>query len=400
MPIKVKYILTHVIQYIAPVLQRLAQCQEIDLQVVFGSDAGGRRYHDPGFDREIQWDPSLLTGYDYTVINPGSPVRRGFWGFRGKGLSRLLVRGDTDAVIVHGWSNHLSLTAALLALVRGIPVLCRTEGQPENKGRAPLRRLKPWTLYPLLRRLDGHLAIGSLNRQYCLNMGIRPERIFWAPYSVDTTLFQRDRVAPAARGQEEARIGLTAGSLRVVFVGKLIPAKRPADVIEAVAMMPSHARVEVMMIGEGELRPFLQRLAQARGVRAHFLGFRDQGELPLLYSLADVLVLPSSYEPWGLVVNEAMSMGLTAVVSEACGCGPDLVLEGRTGSVCPVGDRAAIAGELEKMAASPAHLAQLKQGAQERIKDFSIDRTLEGYLQAIRTVAAGGRPAASPRVDP
>ena len=69
------------------------------------------------------------------------------------------------------------------------------------------------------------------------------------------------------------------------------------------------------------------------------LGFRNQTELPGLYAAADVLVLPSDGdETWGLVVNEAFACGLPAVVSDAVGCGPDLVEEGATGAVFALDD--------------------------------------------------------------
>jgi glycosyltransferase involved in cell wall biosynthesis len=391
MPVKVKYVLTHVIQYVAPLLQRLAQCPEIDLQVVFDSDAGGRSYFDRGFSREVRWDRSLLEGYRYTVLHPGAPIRRGFWGARGRGLARQLARGETEVVIIHGWSNALNLTAAVIALARGIAVLCRSEMQGYNRGRPWLRWWKPLALHPFLRRVDGLLAIGSLNREAYLAAGVRPERIFWAPYSVEPTLFQPEKLAPAAAAQAQARLGLSPGSLRILFVGKLIRAKRPDDVIAAAALMPARSRCELIFVGDGELRPMLEQKAREAGVRAHFAGFSSQEELGAWYALGDVLVLPSSYEPWGLVVNEAMTMGLPAIVSEVAGCGPDLVLEGRTGYRCRVGDVAAISRALQTLADSPEHLRAMKDAARERVQAFSIDATLAGYLEAIRTVAARAR---------
>ena len=83
-----------------------------------------------------------------------------------------------------------------------------------------------------------------------------------------------------------------------------------------------------------------------------FAGFLNQGEIPAAYAACDALVLPSDYgETWGLVVNEAMACGVPAVVSDAVGCGPDLVEEGQTGMIFPLGDIPALARAIEAVLA-------------------------------------------------
>jgi glycosyltransferase involved in cell wall biosynthesis len=391
MKIKVKYVLSHPIQYIVPLIQRLAEEDTIDMHAVFATDAGAKDYFDPGFSREVRWDRPLLEGYRYSILKPGAKIGRKFMDIRGHGISAFLSKDDADMVITHGWSSYMAVTTMLTAFARKIPVLNRSEIQRFTRGRPLAGRLRPVLLYPLLRRMDGLMAIGTLNREFYLEAGVKPERIYWTPYSIDTRMFLETKITQEDRLREEEKIGLRPGSFRVIFCGKLIHDKRPYDIIEAVAQMPSRESVEAVFVGDGELMPMLKRLAEEKKVKAHFLGFRNQTELPLLYSLADVMALPSGHEPWGLVVNEAMTMGLPAIVSDVVGCGPDLAKNGESGYICPKGDVPAISEALEKMASSPDLLQRLKKGALERIKDFSMDRTIEGYLEAIHGVL-GRRP--------
>jgi len=386
-PIKVKYILSHPIQYFVPLIQRLALCEDIDLHVVYATDAGARDYFDHGFSRKIYWDRPLLDGYNYTILNPGRALGKGFFSVRGNGVRDFLKSEKTDIVIIHGWGTHLNASATLAAFANNIPILYRTEIQRYNKKTFFLNKIKPFILFPLLRRIDGLLAIGSLNRDYYIKAGVNPDGIFWTPYSIDTSMFLGENITEQDRLEEEKRIGLQSASFRVIFCGKLFEIKRPFDIIEAVSMMPSKEKVEVIFIGDGRLLPDLKKLALDRNVKAHFLGFRNQKELPMLYSLGDVLVLPSQHEPWGLVVNEAMTMGIPAIVSSATGCGPDLVINDKSGYICPVGDISSISRALERMASSKDLLQRLKQGALEKISGFSIDHTLEGYLRAIHSVS-------------
>lgn len=397
-PIRVKYVLSHPIQYFAPLLQLLAQSPELELQVIYAIDAGAEKYYDPGFDRSFRWDRPLLEGYQSHVLMPGKSFRPGLYllSLPADGISRWIRKDTTDLMIIHGWGTRFDLAAIFSAWRQHIPILCRAEIQPYLKLSALRRKLKPVVLNPLLRRFAGFLAIGTLNRQYYLEAGVQPERIFWAPYSIDTSMFQNRKFSERDRAEQITRLGLRSDSFKVIFCGKLTPIKRPGDVIEAVARMADREAVEVLLIGDGILLPQLKQLAQDRKVQAHFLGFQNQLELPPLYSLGDVLILPSEHEPWGLVVNEAMTLGLPAIVSTVVGSGPDLVLDDISGYRCPVGDTRAMARALDRMVHSPELHRRLRQGARERVARFSLDQTLAGYLSAIQGVCHRSLPQPDP----
>ena len=393
--IKVKYILTHPIQYFSPLFRRLAGYDHLDFEVIYASDAGAREYFDPGFSRSLTWDSNPLEGYRNKILCPGMEIKGGFRNVKTGGVGSLIEKKGTDVAIIHGWGNLFYAAATYQAIKKKIPVLYRTEinkfydpaaFRPITRIHKTARKLKPVMASILFKKIDGFLAIGSLNREYYLSVGVNPEKIFWTPYSIDDAKFRQARVGAEERAREEQKLGLGASSFRVLFCGKLIERKRPQDIIEAVAKMPSRDKVQVIFIGEGELRPGLASLAREKHVQALFPGFINQQSLPVYYSLGDVLVLPSGNEPWGLVVNEAMAMGLPAIVSSMVGCGPDLVCNDESGYICPVGDSSAMATTLEKMISSPALLDRLKQGARSKISGFSLDHTLQGYIQAITAV--------------
>lgn len=395
MPIKVRYFLTHPIQYFSPLLRRLAGYRGLELEVIYLSDSGARNYFDPGFSQELAWDVSPLEGYKYQILCPGKEIKAGFFSVPSGRVSSQIRKKTTDAAVIHGWGNFFYLAATLSALRKNIPVLYRTEinefyDQTIFRNLSALelglRKIKPALLALLFKRISGFLAIGSLNRKYYLNRGVPLSRIFPAPYSVDDSRFKAALVPPGERNSAEKKLGLNPGSFRVLFCGKLIRRKRPADIIEAVSRVSSKDRFEIIFIGDGELLPELRNLAREKAVTAHFPGFVNQQSLPLYYSLGHVLVLPSQNEPWGLVVNEAMAMGLPVMVSDMVGCGPDLVIEGRSGFIFPTGNAEVLAGFLERLHGSRELQEGLGQGAREIIADYSLDRTAEKYWEAIESV--------------
>jgi glycosyltransferase involved in cell wall biosynthesis len=163
-----------------------------------------------------------------------------------------------------------------------------------------------------------------------------------------------------------------------LFAGKLIEKKRPADLIAAAARVPG---VHALFVGDGPLREWCEAMAAELGVRATFTGFRNQSEMPSAYAAADVLILPSDrQETWGLVVNEAMASGLPAIVSEAAGCVPDLIIAGRTGYAYPPGDIDALAMALR---AIPDEGAAMGRAAALHVRDYSVERAASGVVEAM-----------------
>jgi len=140
MKIKVKYVLSHPIQYFAPLIQRLAEEDNIDLHAVFATDAGAKNYFDPGFSREVRWDRPLLEGYRYSILNPGSEAGPRFMDIRAGGISEFIKKADTDVVITHGWSSHLTIGTMLTAFARKIPVLNRSDCTEIRQEPAPDRQ--------------------------------------------------------------------------------------------------------------------------------------------------------------------------------------------------------------------------------------------------------------------
>jgi glycosyltransferase involved in cell wall biosynthesis len=134
-------------------------------------------------------------------------------------------------------------------------------------------------------------------------------------------------------------------------------------------------------------------------LRSHvtITGFINQREIPDWYAAADCLVLPSdSFETWGLVVNEGMAAGLPVIVSDAAGCAPDLVEDGANGFSFPLGNTAALANRLQRIAeAGVAGRARMGARSREIVANF----TLAGAADAIAaaTVAlVDGQDSASP----
>lgn len=124
---------------------------------------------------------------------------------------------------------------------------------------------------------------------------------------------------------------------KFLFVGSLSYWKAPRKVSDALARCVSINKSYsggVKFIGDGELRPTIEKFVKRHGLekRVQIVGFKPQNEIPMWMAQNDILILPSIYDGWGAVVNEALQAGMYVIVSDACGAS-DLIIDKRIGQV-------------------------------------------------------------------
>jgi glycosyltransferase involved in cell wall biosynthesis len=403
-PVRLAYLVTHPIQYQAPLLRLIANQPDIDLHVMFASDFSVRRFIDPGFGTAIAWDVPLLDGYRHEVLPAfGRPLAEtespSFWRPLSRGIARRLADGRFDALWVHGYNRASHWAAMLAAKRRGLAVLVRDEATRVSAARSWPKRVAKQAFFRALDRLtDGFLTIGSLNRDYYLAHGIAPAKLFAMPYAVDNAFFQAGIARAASeRAVLRARLGLAPDRPVILFAAKLIDRKRPLDLLAAyatVAREPALRAPYLLFAGDGALRPQLEATIARQGLGdARVLGFQSQTQLAALYDLADLLVLPSERESWGLVVNEAMNAGCAIIVNDRVGAGADLVHGGDNGFVYPCGDVAALAVSLRAVLRDPARCAAMGRRSRAIIERWSFAEDLAG-LRAALAAAVRARAAA------
>jgi glycosyltransferase involved in cell wall biosynthesis len=376
---------SHPIQYQVPLFRRLAS--SVELTVFFCHRHGLGPSFDPGFGRSIQYDVPLLEGYESRFL-PNLSMRPGPrpLGMINPTVVRLF--GEHDAVVINGYSTVTGLLALAAPKTRAA-VLFRGESNLLPRRSRATRVVKDVVLKRLFRRVDHFLAIGSLNRDYYVSFGVPSERISIAPYSVDNDYFaQRSQAAQADRAAARRRLGIPTEGPLFLYVAKLLPRKRPLDLIRAFIQASDAGMAQLALVGDGELMPEVQALRSGSSVRdqIHLLGFRNQSELPEIYGASDVLVLPSDLEPWGLVVNEAMACGAVPVVSDQVGAGPDLA---DPTFVFPAGDVPRLAEILRRIIRDPGLVEVARRDAARKIESWGIVQTSDAILAALSVLGGG-----------
>jgi len=395
--VRLAYLVSHPIQYQAPLLRRISQEPDIELTVFFASNFSAREYVDKGFGVDVKWDVPLLEGYRHEFLpsiwdkrrtGPTSQLNYGIFS-RLRGHNGL---PGFDVLWVHGYSTLNALQAMLAAKALGIPVLLRAESRLASKEQSIFKRATKRVFFNIIKRLiDSVLPIGTLNSAYWRHYLGEDVPQFLMPYAVDNHYFQsRSQEAVAARGELLRELDLDASRPVILFASKLQNRKRCQDLLEAYLNLSVGERTApqpyLVIVGDGVERAALeQRVKQSGCNGVRFCGFRNQSELPRFFDIASVFVLPSRDEPWGLIVNEVMNAGRAVIVSNDVGCQPDLIVDGVEGCVFPVGDVAALIEALCRVHATPGTAKAMGARGLERIQTWSYAEDIRGLRQGIAT---------------
>jgi len=387
---RIAIVASHVIQYQDPFFRLLAADPEIDLTVLYCSTAGARTYRDADMGTALKWDVEILTGYRHLFLrNLVHDSNRGWTRHINPGIVPALLRGRYEMVIfMLGWGSISALLGIVTCRLAGIPFFLYGDSSfppPETTMR---QRIRARMLGFLFRNTTGFMVSGALNADYYRHYGGDPEHFFLLPWAVDNERFAAaSRFAPGEREAMRKRLGISPEQTVFVFSAKLVERKDPMTLLRAYEQMPDRDRAAILFLGDGVLREPLETYARDHDLRhAHFAGFVNQSELPTYYGMSDVFVLPSTYEPRGAVINEAMACGLPVIVTDRCGSIGDIVLDGENAFIYPAGDANALSASMTRLVDDPALRERMARRSVEIIGTWTFQRGVEGVKAALAFV--------------
>lgn len=382
---KLAILASHPIQYQAPLFEKLAEHPKIDLMVYFCTDRGVKEKKDPDFGVSFKWDISLLDGYKYKFLkNYSLKPYPSFSGQINPGIIFELRENRYDAIIVDGW---IGITNWFVFLNR-TPIFLRSENPLSLELLKPFWKIKikKKILGKLFKKVKAFLFLSKENKKFYLFYGVPKEKLFFTPYAVDNERFNRD-FSELRDKKNELRweLGINQEKIVILFCGKLIDKKRPLDLLFAYEKIKNPNKT-LVYVGDGHLRAKIEDYVKKKNLEGVYLiGFKNQTELPFYYIVADIFVLPSGGETWGVVVNEAMCFQLPVVVSNLVGCGPHLVKNNENGYIFPRGDIDKLTFYLEDLIRDGEKRRAFGERSFELIQNYNYEEDIEVILKALES---------------
>jgi len=335
----------------------------------------------PGESRIIFLEENLSQHWNIdSQDDPDIELLRGGRFTKLKGLLQLFGQRNVELVHLAGWGHPLMLAALVMAWMRRIPVTVETD-TPLPIGLPRWKRAVKGLLYPLLFRLPaGFLPGGSQQAAYLRHYGVEEEHIVPANMTVDVAAISRhiDGIDAAQRLKIRQDLGLPVEATVFLYVGRMEPYKGVRDLIEAFNRLPAPEGPPpiLLLVGNGSMREFVERAAVA-DPRVRFVGHLSGSALLDAYGAADVFVLASRLESWGLVINEAMAAGLPVIATDRVGCVDDLVIQGKTGLVIQAESPAMLAVAMESLLRNHTLRDKMARHARGLIAGWTVENEAE-----------------------
>jgi len=386
-------VIDHPAQQFARAFQLLADEPGLQVHVYYWSTPESS--YDVGFAGPVSWDIDLLGGYPWAAPRSGlAAINRVRW------LVRQLRKTRPDVVVCYGWAAPISRAAIMYCQLAHTRLLIYGDTTWQNSASGRYRVPRSVALRLLLRRCAGAVSTGTFNREFYIQHGMDPGRIWPGVCPADTEMF-----GAARAGRRRRLLGAGDDELRIGYAGKLITRKGVDELLRAAALLPPARAWSVTLVGDGPLLPSLRALAAELGLgdRIVFPGFANTTEMPKLLAGFDVVVVPSRRDMRVLVTIEAMAAGAAVIVSDATAVwGPgDLIEDGVTGLVYRSGEPAMLAQELGRLLDDPALLDRLQDGAADRSASFGpaeFARTMRDA--AVMCLSEGRGPSQRGRTRP
>ncbi|MDB5143951.1 MAG: glycosyl transferase family 1 [Mucilaginibacter sp.] len=374
---KLAIITTHPIQYYAPIFKLLQQRAKIELKVFYTLGLQEGQSHDPGFGKALSWDIPLLDGYPYDWVKniAATPGSDHFNGIVNPDLIDKVNKWTPDAILVYGWAYHAHLKAIRYFKDR-IPVYFRGDSTLLNEPSGIKKILKTIFMRWVYGHIDHAFCVGKNNKAYFIKYGLTEKQLTFAPHAVDNERFHKSRADEASELRFSLKI--KEKDILILFAGKFEPVKNVELLLSSFIKL-NRQNVHLLLVGNGMNEAKLKSQANSSRLAGniHFLDFKNQTYMPVLYQSADLFCLPSKSETWGLSINEAMACEKAILASDKVGCAADLVKNGQNGAVFKSGEINDLTECLLQLTENKAQLVKFGLRSGLIIKDWNFTNIAE-----------------------
>ena len=321
-------------------------------------------------DRDDSWKklnikhfkPVFLKGISHGVAEAFCP-----------GVIRYLSKKRYDKIVVTNYANPTGILAVAILKLKRIPYIIESDGAFAGTGKGFKERVKRW----LLKKSHLCFSTADIHDEYYTKYGVAKDRIVRYPF---TSLHESDilstPILEKQKNELREKLGVVEKKM-VVAVGQFIPRKGFDVLINAMAKVDEG--IGCYIIGGIPTEEYIEQVSSLGLKNVHFEGFKSKDTLSEYYMAADIFVLPTREDIWGLVVNEAMAKGLPVITTDRCVAGLALVTSQEVGKIISVENVDALATAIEET--MQRLNVTMNESVLRTVKDYTFERMAEVHIE-------------------
>lgn len=365
-------ITSHIIQYQLPFFKEISRQKNITPFFFAGSNHGLKKNsYDKNFQNITQWKRKIEIKNFY-ISKKNNDINSFFIYY--SNLYKILKQKKIDSILILGWNKLIFWQAIFFALITKTKISLRVENNLEHKQNIIKKGIK-YIIFPIFFKIFyKFFYIGTLNKRFYLNYKVKKKKLFFSPYSVDNFFFQKEKKINSLKKK----------TINFIFVGKFIERKNVKIILEVAKELNEYRDIKFNLVGNGPLyQRYLDYKKKNKLKQVNFIGFQNQSQLINNYYKNDILILPSKYETWGLVVNEAMAAGLFCLVSNQVGSRYDLIIKKKTGLIFKYNSLKDLKDKILYLKKNYSKLKKFRKKIFITINKYSIKNSVKNLINEI-----------------
>ena len=354
--------------------------------MIYGLDIISEVYEETEYEYFFVYCNKRVTGKDDITLPENSAVLEGGNSDKIKALKHIYKVFQPDLSVINGYTGAVQVAAIRYCIRHRISYAIESDTQkniPHNILKRAVKKIV------LKKRLGNDLcygfAGGTLQKENLIYFGINESRCYIMPMAISTKrLNETGQTLPDKERIKEKHS--LSGKTVFLSLGRLVGYKRVDLLIEAFEQVSNvHHNAALVIVGDGDLKSQLEDYVNKKRIANVFfegyIGFPENVEY---YKMADVFIIPSQNEPWGLVVNEALAMGIPVIASDTVGCVMDLISNGENGFVFKSNDKKDLAEKMSKI--FEYDIERLSGAARERAGRWNLDYYRKCFISAVEEI--------------
>jgi len=377
---KVALLTTIIAPYRIPCFNKVAESKDLDFDVFFYAEITKNREWKI-YKEKIKFNYTVLKGLHFCLKSKRT-LHLNF------GLAFHILRKKYDLIVIGGYDQPTAWEAFIFSKLLKTKIFLFGEStlKDQRSGNWVYENLKRF----LIKKSDGFLPAGKAAAEYFKHLGANSDKIFIAPFPAIHGFLKKEFLRLSAC-KKELKIKKGYSNITILFSGRFVHRKGILYLIKAyVKLKEERQDICLVLLGDGPEKEKYENYCKENKIdNVFFEGFIQQEDLPQYYASADIFVLPSLSEPWGLVINEAMAFGLPVISTDAAGATYDLVKDGKNGFVVRAGEETDLYKALKILCNNQELRKKMGRESLKIIEDYTPEKWAQSFIYAVnRTLEA------------
>ena len=384
----------HPIPYLSPIFKEFNIYQKnnsclYNLSVFYGNDYSKKSVFNKEFKSYIRQDNDLLDGYRSIFLkNYPLSTKDSFFYRINPTIIWELYNNKIDIILIHGYNTFTSWLTLLISKILNIKVIFRGE-VIETKHKPQIIIIK-WIKRKLVRiflnNCNAIMYSCKGNKSFLSARVSLNKKMFFIPCAVDNNFYRKQyqkNIRTSNAFKKKNNIDLN--DMVIVFSGRFTERKRPMDILKAVSTIPNR-NITLIFLGDGPLMQEMKEFSSTHEIKSIFTGYLNKYEISKYYSISDLFIIPSDYDPSPKALNEAMNFKLPVIVSRGLGTCDDLVDEDKNGYIIDVGDTLTLSKKIDLLNNKRNKLIEFGNYSYNKISSWNFEEDVKSIIQAANYV--------------